>query len=99
MDEILKKHMEDQAENEVRFAEHAKEIGSLKHRMDNVEKLTESIQRMTVSVDCMCKELKAQGKRIDRLELAPGDRWNKLVDTAIACVASGIIGYFIAGLL
>lgn len=69
----------------VKLAEHAKEIGSLKHRMDEVEEVTDSINNLAISVkelalnvtsmlsrmDTYESRLKTQGERIGELEHLP----------------------------
>jgi len=69
----------------VKLAEHEKEIGSLKHRMDEVEEVTDSINNLAISVEKLAlsvtgmlermdsyeSRLKVQGERIGVLERLP----------------------------
>lgn len=97
--DLYEKHMEDQQNNAVALGEHGVKIEKLERRVKNLEDSTKVLEKLAYSVETMCRELKTQGKRIEHLEQQPADRWNKLVDTAIACVVTGVIGYFIGTVL
>lgn len=69
----------------VKLAEHEKEIGSLKHRMNEVEEVTDSINNLAISVEKLAlsvtnmlnrmdgyeSRLKTHGERIGELERLP----------------------------
>lgn len=93
--DLYEKHMQDQQDNAVALEGHRVKIERLERRVKNLEDSTDALNKLAYSVETMCEELKKQGKRIEHLEQQPADRWNKLVDTAIACIATGVIGYFI----
>ena len=97
--DLYEKHMEDQRENAVKLKEHGVKIGELEKKVKDLENSTDALNKLAYSVETMCEELKKQGERIEHLEQQPADRWNKLVDTAIACIATGVIGYFIGTVL
>lgn len=87
----------------VMLAEHGKEIGSLKHRVDDVEELVHAVNELALSVkelagsvsytkdrmDHYEESLKNQGERIGELEKKPSKRWDLLVTTIITALASG----------
>lgn len=93
----------------VKLAEHGKEIGSLKHRVDHLEEQTEVIQNLVLSVkelainmQNMIKEQehyrKAQDKifsRIEVLENEPAKNWNTLITVIITALVSGMVGYVV----
>lgn len=97
---------------QVALAEHKKEIGSLKHRMDEVEKMTESINNLAISVEKLAMSvsttlerqdtyegrLKQQGERIGELEKAGAEKWSQIVKSAIAAAATGLVCYVMAKL-
>lgn len=90
----------------VRLAEDAKEIGSLKHRMDDVEKnqseqmqLVRSVDKLASTMDQMVQEQKKQGARLDRLEAEPGQNWRTFRQTVISTIISVTVGGLIGALL
>ena len=97
----------------VQLAEHEKEIGSLKHRMNDMEERTDTIQQLAMSVQelafniqAMVKEQerysKAQErafKRINALESKPAKRWDTLATVVITALASGIITFMLSNIL
>ena len=86
----------------IKFAEHGKDIGSLKRRTDALEKKTDVIQELAVSVNelavnmrAMLLEQEKQGKKIESLESVPGKRWDTLTTVIITALASGIITFIL----
>lgn len=92
------------------LAEHGKEIGSLKHRMNDVEEMTESINKLALSVERLAtsvsntlkrqesyeNRLKTQGERIGHLEKADAEKWKQIVKAALAAAVTGIVCYTMA---
>lgn len=92
------------------LAEHGKEIGSLKHRMDEVEEMTASINKLAISVEKLAvsvsttlerqngyeSRLKSQGERIGQLERADGEKWKQVVKAVLAAAATGLVCYVMA---
>lgn len=97
----------------VTLAEHEKEIGSLKHRMKDVEELAQAINELAISVRELAinvsntskrmeryeNSLRSQGERIGELEKQPAQRWNTLMTVIITALASGIITYILSSVL
>lgn len=97
----------------VTLAEHGKEIGSLKHRMDEMEALATSINELALSVRELAvnvsttnnrmeryeDSLRTQGERIGELEKKPLKRWDTLITVIITAIASGVITYMLSNLL
>ncbi len=97
----------------VTFAEHGKEIGSLKHRVDDVEELVKAVNELAVSVGKLAENvsstnsrmnrfeesLKNQGERIGEMEKKPAKRYDLIITTIITAIASGAVTYIISGLL
>ena len=97
----------------VALAEHEKEIGSLKYRVNDLEKVTETIQNLVISVkelafniETLVKEQerysKAQErafKEINGLKQKPAKRWDNLVTVIIGAVITGVIGYMLGNIL
>lgn len=89
----------------VSLAEHGKEIGSLKHRVGDLEMETKAIndlaistQRMAVNMENMLEEQKRQGERLESLEGRDGKKWREVTKYAITVLISIILGYVFAGL-
>lgn len=100
----------EEVEIAVSIAEHGKEIGSLKHRMNEVEKIILSIHELALSVEKLASNindmiknqekyetsLRDQGRRIGELEKADGEKWKSMVKTVLAVVVTGVIGFMMA---
>ena len=93
----------------VKLAEYGKEIGSMKHRISDLEEQTEVIQELALSVkelainmQSMIKEQERYRKtqerifsRIEVLENEPAKNWNTLTTVIITALVSGMVGYFL----
>ena len=69
----------------VTLAEHRKEIGSLKHRVEELEEngkiiqdIVISINKIATNVQSMTEELKKQGERLDKIEQEPANNWKTI---------------------
>ena len=76
------------------------EIGSLKHRVRELEaefkainELTMSVNRLAVNMENMLQEQKAQGERLETLESRDGDMWRKVVGHIVTTVIGIVLGY------
>lgn len=70
------------------------------HRITNLERAVEensklalSIERLTISVQRMVEEQKAQGERLETLESRDGEMWRKIVGYVITAILGIIVGY------
>lgn len=96
----------------VAIAELKKEIGSLKHRMTDAEKVIESINHLAISIEKLAisvstiterqdtyeERLKTQGERIGELEKADAEKWKYTMKTILATVVTGIVCFAMAKL-
>ena len=78
----------------VAIAEFRKEIGSLKHRMDDVERIVDAVHslaiemaRQTEEISHMSGSVEQLNKDVKELKEKPADRWDKLVDKLIGAIA------------
>ena len=78
----------------VAIAEIRKEIGSLKHRMDDVERIVDAVHSLAIEMAKQTEEIRHMSGSVEQLnqdvaELKerPADRWDKLVDTLIGAIA------------
>lgn len=94
----------------VALAEHKKEIGSLKHRMDDVEEIIRAVNTLAISVkelavnvansndrmDAYEQSLRRQGERIGDMEKKSAKRWESIVEKAILAVVAALVGTALA---
>lgn len=74
---------------------HTEQIKTLFERLGNLEKLTESVNKMAISLERVTGKLTATEDRVnhiaddvDEIKDKPGKRW----DLAIAALISGLVG-------
>ena len=90
----------------VKVAEHGKEIGSLKHRVTEVEleikvinNLALSVERLAINMQQMLREQEKQGERLDKLEAAPGEQWSSMKRTIFNTIVGAGAGAFATGII
>lgn len=83
----------------IKITDHTNEIGSLKHRVCDLEKQTDMIQKLVMSVNelalnmkNMLDEIKDQGDRLKKLENEPIEKWNTAKKTAFTTAVSTVSG-------
>lgn len=57
-----------------------------------INELVASVKVLAVNMETMSKELSKQGDRLAEIEGKPAKRW----ETVIACIITGILGYFLS---
>lgn len=88
------------------LTKHHEEIGSLKHRMDEVTKVTNEIHHMATAVEVLALEAKNTGEKVDnmakkveKLESKPAEKAEKVKDTAISSAISVVVGAVLGAIL
>ena len=83
---------------EVKLEAHEHEIGSLKHRVEELElqnrsiqKLDISVSKMAVNVENMLRELNKQGERMEMLKRVPTETGKLIKAAIITALVSGVI--------
>lgn len=83
---------------------HHHEIGSLKHRMDAVEKNQEALNSIATSVAVMAEQQKNISDKVDTiddkvstLEAKPIKRWEGLVDKLLLVLAGAFVAWLASG--
>ena len=78
----------------VAIAEIRNEIGSLTHRMDDVERIVDAVHSLAIEMAKQTEEIRHMSGSVEQLnqdvaELKekPADRWDKLIDTLIGAIA------------
>ena len=89
----------------VKLTKHHEEIGSLKHRVDELEDkntviqdIALSVRELAVNMKSMLKEQERQGEAITVLQARPAKRWDTVITSTISAVIGGLIGIAIAQL-
>ena len=87
---------------EVKIAEQGKEIGSLKHRMNEVEdvvnvvhQLAQEMVGLTKEVGFMNQTLVQLTAKVTHLEQTPAKRWDGVVTALIGAVIGGIVAKYL----
>ena len=90
----------------VKLAEHQKEIGSLKHRMDAADrvmseqnKLIRSVDKLATNMEYMATEQKKQGDRLERLERAPVEESKDYKKAIVTAVVTTVVGAVLGAIL
>ena len=88
---------------ELKLNDHEHEIGSLKHRMSDVEAQTKainnlamSVEKLALSVSYMNDEQKNSIKRLEALESKPAKRWEQVVSMIITTLVGAVLGYILS---
>ena len=86
----------------VAIAEHGKEIGSLKHRMNDVEKIVNVVHQLAEEMVGLTKEIKYMNTslasltaKVSLLEGKPAARWETLVTGLIGALAGAVVTYIL----
>ncbi len=86
----------------VAIAEHGKEIGSLKHRMNDVEKIVNVVHQLAEEMVGLTKEIKYMNTslasltaKVSQLEGKPAARWETLVTGLIGALAGAVVTYIL----
>ena len=86
-------------ETVVRISE---QVSGIERRLDNLEKLTQSVQQMAVSLERLTTQQSAtedkitkMSKDVDEMKEKPAKRWDAVVAALIAGVIGAFVGHFI----
>ena len=90
----------------IKLENHENQIGSLKHRMDEVEDKNNALTELTLSVNSLATNMKhmvheqeKQGERLERLEQAPAEEHKYYKRTILSCIITTLVGALLGGLL
>ena len=85
---------------------HEHEIGSLKHRVSDLEEqgrviqdLAISVNRMAVSMENMLTEQRRQGERLEKLEREPAEAGKQVKMAIITALIGAVVGAVVTALL
>lgn len=98
--------MDDHEKIVLQLNDHKNEIGSLKHRVSDLEEAQKSITTLTLAVNdlatnmkYMVQEQKEQGKRLENLEKEPAEEAKYMRRTIITATITSIVGAIIGALI
>lgn len=74
-------------------------ISALERGLQEVSKITLSVERLAANIEAMTQELKRQGSRLDEIEQKPVKRWDSVVSGIISGIIGILIGLISAGLI
>ena len=70
-------------------------IEMLEGTVQQIGKLTASVEKMATSLQSMVREQEQQGKRLTALESRDGEMWRKVVTYAVTALAGAVIGFVV----
>ena len=73
-------------------------IEVVEDKVEEIGTLTTSVASLAKSVEQMCKEQAAQGKRLETLEGRDGELWRKATGYVLTTIISIIVGFVFAKL-
>ena len=89
--------------NEVEIAERLAALEQDKkaanHRIENLEKLTESVYSLAQSAKSMQENLKNIMARVAKIEERPVKRWEGVISTIITVLISGVGGFILSKII
>lgn len=84
----------------IEHAAHARAIGKHDERLDahgdEIDQLRDCVTRLTALQEADAAWRADAEKRIDALEAAPGERWERVVTTALTGVVGAVVGMALA---
>jgi len=82
----------------VKLTKHHEEIGSLKHRVDELEEKNTVIQDIALSVRELAVNMKSVKEDVKELKARPAKRWDTIVTSIITAVIGGVMGVVFANI-
>ncbi len=67
----------------------------LEKTVEQVGKLSTSVEKLALNMENMLKEQISQGKRLTKLENQDGEKWRKLIGYVLAAVIGGIVTFLL----
>ena len=81
---------------------HEGRITRLEERMGTLEKVTEKIESLTLSVHEMSYQVNRMvdtmteiNNRVNNIEKEPADKWKHMVSTAVGCVVTAVVVFLL----
>lgn len=87
--------MEHEAEIRERLATLEQDKQSVHRRLDNLERLTESVHIIAVETKATREDVNNITERVDEIENRPSKRYETVITAIITAIVGGFVGYFI----
>lgn len=84
--------MDTETEMRERLARIEQDSKSTHRRLDNLEKLTESVHIIATEIKAMREDVNDITGRVDEIESRDGDRWRQVVSYAVTTIIGLILG-------
>ena len=68
-------------------------------RLDNLERLTESVHTIAIETKAMREDFNKLDERVEEIEHLPGKRYNLIITTIITSSITAIVGFVIGNLI
>ncbi len=92
--------------NEARLARLEENEKTLFHQLDdqraelkNLTRLTVAVEKIAVKTDQIGEKVSGIETRLDSVEKAPAKKWEKVKETVLTSILTGVIGVFIGAIL
>jgi len=96
MDDVIKVELERIHDEDLR---QNKRLNELEATIKQLNDIVISIQRLTMSVESLAKDVHKQGERLESIEQAPVERINSVKQTIVTTITGIVIGALAVGLL
>lgn len=74
-------------------------LKSLHHRLDNYERLAESVYTLAIELKAMRTDLDKAIEDVDELQEKPLKRMDLIVNTMLTALAGGLMGYVLSTMI
>lgn len=91
--EIHEEYSKRMAEEHDRMNKRLKEVEA---SVKEISKLTNSVERMAVTMEQMLKVQNEQSEQLKTLESQDGEKWRKVSTQVIMCIVTAVVGFVLA---
>ena len=77
--------------------QHESRIKLMEDMLANVQDIAMSVKELSTEIKYMRVALNKNEEKIEELEKAPADKWNKLIATIISGVGGAVVGLILGG--
>lgn len=75
-----------------------KRLDALEESVKQIQSLTIAVEKMSVNIEQMTKELVRQGERLNEIESEPGKKWKEVTKLAITVIVTAVLTYFLTSI-
>lgn len=74
-------------------------IDKLERTMEEIRKISTSVEKLAINMENMLSEQKKQGDRLDELEAKPAEAWTTMQRTILTTICGALAGAVAFGLM